>query len=60
MVIEPDPTGGPIKLSPKKLALKQIADIKKSLDQLQMTVNSIDDSKKIPIPPKPKANWAKA
>jgi hypothetical protein len=49
MAIIPDPTGGGIKLTPKQLALKEIAALKKSLDQLQKTVKSI---KPAPNPPK--------
>ena len=50
MGIIPDPTGGgDANLSPKQLALKQLAALKKSLNQLQKTVKSI---KPAPKPPK--------
>ena len=46
-----EPTGGTIKVPAKKLALKQIADIKKSLHRLHKIVKSIDAAK--PKSPKP-------
>jgi BRCT domain type II-containing protein len=52
-----DPTGGTLAVPPKKLALKQISDIKKSLHRLQKIVKSIDAK---PKSPKPATKAAKA
>jgi hypothetical protein len=44
MGINPDPTGGSARLSPKQLALRQLAALQKSLSQLQKTVKNIKEA----------------